>query len=258
MSAVTLRLENGVAEITIDRPEKRNALRDTDVTELRSTLCDTVAGGARALLLRGEGPAFCSGRDLSAADPGTEDGGAILRDVVNPLMAELAGLPLPTIAAVQGACLGSGLGLALACDLLIVADDARIGSPFARIGAVLDSAAHLWLAERLGTHRALELVYTGRMLSGREAVAWGLANRSVAATELLGQARSLAARIAAGPTTAFRLSKDVMRRIRDERPALTDVLEAEAVAQSTASATADYTEGISAFVTKRTPRFTGH
>jgi 2-(1,2-epoxy-1,2-dihydrophenyl)acetyl-CoA isomerase len=257
MTAVTLRMEDGTAEIVIDRPERRNALRDEDVAALRGALRDVVVREARVLLLRGEGPAFCAGRDLSEADPGNEDGGAILRDVVNPLIAELAALPVPTVAAVRGACVGSGLGMALACDILLVADDARLGSPFARIGAVLDSAAHLWLAERVGAHRTLELVYTGRMLSGREAAEWGLANRSVAATELLGEARRLAAGIAAGPTAAFRLSKDIMRRVRDEGPGLAGVLEAEAVAQSAASASADYAEGFSAFLGKRPPRFTG-
>ncbi len=107
------------------------------------------------------------------------------------------------IAAVQGACLGTGLGLALACDIVYAADDARIGSPFARIGAVLDSGAHAAFVSRVGPHRALELVYTGRLLSGREAEQWGLVNRSVAGADLLRRTRELAASIARGPTAAF-------------------------------------------------------
>src|SRR5207247_10895798 len=109
---------------------------------------------------------------------------AILRDTFNPLMEQMAHFPAPTIAAVQGAALGTGLGLALACDLVYAADDARIGSPFARIGAVLDSGAHLAFVQRVGTHRALELIYTGRLLSGREAAEWGLVNGSVPADAL--------------------------------------------------------------------------
>ena len=99
---------------------------------------------------------------------------------------------MPTIAAVHGACLGTGLGLALACDIVYAADDARIGSPFARIGAVLDSGAHAAFVSRVGPHRALELIYTGRLLSGREAAEWGLVNRSVAGADLVRRTRELA------------------------------------------------------------------
>jgi 2-(1,2-epoxy-1,2-dihydrophenyl)acetyl-CoA isomerase len=257
VSSVILDVRDGVAELVLNRPEKRNALREADVSTLRSALSEATGRGARTLLLRGEGAAFCSGRDLSTAAPGEEDGGQVLRDVFNPLILELAAMPLPTVAAVQGPCLGAGLGMALACDVMIVADDARLGSPFARIGAVLDSGAHLWLRERVGAHRALELIYTGRLLSGREAAAWGLANRTVAGTELLARARDLAVQVAAGPTTAFLLSKQIIRRIHDDGLGLAEVLQAEAEAQTTATTTADYAEGVSAFLRKTTPTFIG-
>jgi enoyl-CoA hydratase/carnithine racemase len=255
-----VRAERGarVLEVVLDRPERRNALRDEDVAALRSVIADAAGdSGVRAVLVRGEGSAFCAGRDLSAADPGSEDGGEVLDRVYNPLVADLAALAVPTVAAVQGACLGAGLGLALACDVVLVADDAMLGSPFARIGAVLDSGVHRFLVDRVGPNRTLELVYTGRMLNGREAAAWGLANRAVAAGRLLPAARDLAARIAAGPTTTFRASKRLVAAIRDEGLALPDVLAAEAAAQSAASRTDDYAEGIAAFQQKRTPAFKG-
>ena len=182
---VRLTIDDSVAELVLDRPDKLNAMSVAMVRELMDSLDAVETGGARALLVRGEGRAFCSGRDLSEADPLHEDGEAILRDLLNPLMARLAGVAVPTIAAVHGACLGTGLGLALACDLVYAADDARIGSPFARIGAVLDSGAHAAFVSRVGPHRALELVYTGRLLSGREAAQWGLVNRSVAGADLV-------------------------------------------------------------------------
>ncbi|HKR99137.1 MAG TPA: enoyl-CoA hydratase-related protein [Candidatus Dormibacteraeota bacterium] len=250
-------LERGVAELVLNRPDKLNAMNDETVAQLLDGVEQAQRGEARALLIRGEGRAFCSGRDLAGADPLHEDGAAILRDTFNPLMQRVADLEIPTIAAVQGACLGTGLGLAMACDILYAADDARIGSPFARIGAVLDSGAHAAFMSRVGRHRALELIYTGRLLSGREAAAWGLVNRSVGAALLLSTVRELAASIARGPTAAFRESKRITRRIADESPAYTEVLNAEAEAQGRASRTHDYQEGIGAFQEKRTPVFTG-
>jgi 2-(1,2-epoxy-1,2-dihydrophenyl)acetyl-CoA isomerase len=250
-------LEGGVAELVLNRPDKMNAMNLAMVHDLVEALDRTVADGARALLVRGEGRAFCSGRDLADADPLHEDGEAILRDIFNPLLERMATIAVPTIAAVHGACLGTGLGLALACDILYAADDARIGSPFARIGAVLDSGAHAAFVSRVGPHRALELVYTGRLLSGREAEQWGLVNRSVAGADLLRRTRELAASIARGPTAALLESKRLVRNILDGHPSFREVLAAEAAAQGRASHTHDYKDGISAFQEKRKPSFTG-
>jgi 2-(1,2-epoxy-1,2-dihydrophenyl)acetyl-CoA isomerase len=257
LRTVVLASEAGVAELVLNRPDKMNAMNDDMVREIMQSLDAVEAGGARAFLLRGEGRAFCSGRDLAGADPLHEDGEAILRDVFNPLIERMAGLPVPTIAAIHGACLGTGLGLALACDVIYAADDARIGSPFARIGAVLDSGAHAAFVARLGAHRALELIYTGRLLSGREAAVWGLVNRSVAGADLVRRCRELASTIARGPTAAFLESKRMVRRIVDEAPSFTEVLAAEAAAQGRASRTHDYQDGITAFQEKRKPAFTG-
>jgi enoyl-CoA hydratase/carnithine racemase len=164
---------------------------------------------------------------------------------------------MPTYCALHGPALGTGLGIALACDIVYAADDARIGSPFARIGAVLDSGAHDFLVRRIGAHRTLELVYSGRMLSGREAAEWGIVNRSVAGCDVLARARSEARQVAAGPTASFVASKRLVWRMADERLALADVLRAEAAAQGAASHTHDYQEGIGAFQEKRIPVFTG-
>jgi 2-(1,2-epoxy-1,2-dihydrophenyl)acetyl-CoA isomerase len=254
---VLLTVEAGVAEVVLNRPDKLNAMNLAMVHDLVEALEQAQAGGARALLVRGEGRAFCSGRDLADADPLHEDGQAILRDILNPLIQRVADLPMPTIAAVQGACLGTGLGLALACDIVYAADDARIGSPFARIGAVLDSGAHAAFVSRVGPHRALELIYTGRLLSGREAAEWGLVNRSVAGADLARRTREMATSIARGPTAAFLESKRIVRSILDERLSFKDVLAAEAAAQGRASRTHDYQDGISAFQEKRRPSFTG-
>jgi 2-(1,2-epoxy-1,2-dihydrophenyl)acetyl-CoA isomerase len=253
---ILLERDGDVAELVLNRPERRNALDAMSRGALSSALDEVERNPPRALLLRGEGKGFCAGRDLSDAEPLTEDGEAILASM-NPIVARLHELPCPTVAAVQGAALGFGLGLALACDLLVVAEGAKIGSPFAAIGAVLDSGAHHFLNARIGPARTLELVYTGRFLSGAEAVEWGIANRVVPDDELLDAARALVAAIAAGPTQAFLHSKRIVTGIVDEGMTLHDVLAAEAAAQGAAAKTHDYGEGITAFQEKRKPAFTG-
>jgi enoyl-CoA hydratase/carnithine racemase len=256
-ATVRLDVDGAFAELVLDRPDKMNAVNEAMVADLHECLSKVEDASTRALVVRGEGRGFCAGRDLADADPANEDGEKILNDVLNPVVERLAGLAVPTFAAVHGPALGTGLGLALACDVVYVADDARIGSPFARIGAVLDSGAHDFLVRRIGAHRTLELVYTGRMLSGREAAEWGIVNRSVGRLDLLPRVRRMAHDVARGPTSAFLASKRIVRRISDEGPALADVLRAEAAAQGAASRTQDYQDGIAAFQEKRAPRFTG-
>ncbi len=252
---VSCTLDAAVAEIHLDRPDRLNSLDAAMVADFHRALDEV--GDARAVLITAAGRAFSAGRDLTDAEPLTEDAEAILRDLFNPLLQRLADLDVPTIAAVQGACLGVGLGIAFACDLVVVADDARIGSPFARIGAVLDSGGHRYLVERLGPHRALELIYTGRLLSGTEAAAIGLVNRSVPADALADEARALAQAIAAGPTESFRESKRLVRALAPESMQLAAVLAAEGAAQGRIARSADYAEGITAFQEKRQSTFTG-
>ncbi|HVA81957.1 MAG TPA: enoyl-CoA hydratase-related protein [Candidatus Binataceae bacterium] len=254
---VELKIAGAMAEIVLSRPDKLNAVNDAMAAELSEVFDRAERVGVRAMLLSGAGAGFCAGRDLADADPGNEDAEAILEGVFNPLIKRLALFPAPTFAAVHGACLGVGLGLALACDVVYAADDAKIGSPFARIGAVLDSGGHSFLVARLGSHRALELIYTGRLLSGAEAAAMGLVNASMPKENLLERARAVATQVANGPTAAFVESKRLIRRIDEEALGLRAVLKCEARAQGAAGRTADYKEGISAFQQKRAPKFVG-
>jgi 2-(1,2-epoxy-1,2-dihydrophenyl)acetyl-CoA isomerase len=255
--SVDLTIEDGVAELVLNRPAKMNAFDDPMVAEMNARLAKAATAGVRALLIRGEGPAFSAGRDLAGAEPGKEDAEAILKTVFNPVIQTIADFPAPTFAAVHGPCLGVGLGIALACDVCYVAEDAKIGSPFARIGAVLDSGSHLFIAERLGSHLTLELIYSTRLLTGVEAAHIGLVNRAFPAKTVVAEARKLAGQVAKGPTAAFMESKRLIRRIRDEKLGLPEVLAAEAKAQGVAGRTSDYREGITAFQEKRTPKFTG-
>src|SRR5215471_19494550 len=213
MTLVSHSIEASVGEIVLNRPDKLNALTLEMVEELHASLQAAETAGVRALILRGEGRGFSAGRDLAGVDPATDDAERVLAEVVNPLIRRVREFPSPTFAAVQGACLGVGLGLALACDVVIAAEDARIGSPFARIGAVLDSGGHAFFVERLGSHRALELIYTGRLLSGADADAWGLVNRCVPNDQLLDTVRAMAGSVAQGPTLAFQTSKRLVHRI---------------------------------------------
>jgi 2-(1,2-epoxy-1,2-dihydrophenyl)acetyl-CoA isomerase len=254
---VDLVTTDAVGEIVLNRPDKLNALDDAMVAALGDALDQAEAQGVRALIIRGEGRGFSAGRDLAAADPVNEDATAILGEIFNPLIMRIAAFPAPSFAAVHGACLGVGLGLAFACDVVFAADDAKIGSPFANIGGVLDSGGHFFLASRIGSHRALELIYTGRLLSGTDAAAWGLVNRSVGRAGLLELTRDVAARVASGPTAAFLASKRLIRNMQESNLGLQAVLAAEATAQGQASRTSDYQEGIRAFLEKRPPHFTG-
>jgi enoyl-CoA hydratase/carnithine racemase len=252
---IDISFENSVAEIVLNRPDKMNAMTNAMVAELNNALDAAEAARVRAMLIRGEGPAFCAGRDLADADPGNEDAEKILREIFNPLIKRLVDFPAPTFAAAHGACLGVGLGLALACDVVYVSDDLKIGSPFARIGAVLDSGGHKFFVDRIGSHRALELIYTGRLLSGAEAAAWGLVNQCVPRADLVSKVRQLATEVAKGPTSAFMESKRILRMIDEEAAGLSEVLNYEARAQGAAGRTANYKEGISAFQQKRRPVF---
>ncbi|HRW18697.1 MAG TPA: enoyl-CoA hydratase-related protein [Dermatophilaceae bacterium] len=248
---------NGAAEIVLDRPAQLNAMTELMVEQLHDALGRLEADGARALLVRAEGRGFCAGRDIAGAKPGEEDGGQVLAQIFNPLMQRVADLAIPTVAAVQGACLGTGLGLALACDVVLAADTAKFGSPFGKIGAVFDSGGHKAFVERLGPAVAMDLIYSGRFLSGEEAARAGLVSRSVPVDELLDTARGYVAALAKGPVKAFGESKRLVRECSDTPTSLARVLDLEAAAQSRASQTRDYVEGFTAFLERREPVFTG-
>ncbi|MFJ4038286.1 enoyl-CoA hydratase/isomerase family protein [Microbacterium sp. NPDC090007] len=254
---IDYRCVDDVAEIVLNAPGRRNALGLDDLRALAAAYDRAEADGARAVLLRGEGPSFCAGRDISGVDPATDDVAGYLDDTLAPLLRRMAGFPAPTFAAAHGACVGVGLGLLIATDVVFVADTAKIGSPFASLGATLDSGGHALFVERLGTHAALDLIYTGRMMTGDEAVRAGLFSRVVPASEIRDAVDLAARRAAAGPTEAFLASKRIVSAIRDERLGLWEAIALENRAQAALAATDDYREGFQAFQAKRAPTFTG-
>jgi 2-(1,2-epoxy-1,2-dihydrophenyl)acetyl-CoA isomerase len=254
---IDLRIDGDVAHIVLDNPAKLNALDEAALAEMDSAYAEAAASGARALVLRGEGRAFCAGRDISGVDPRDDDVIGYLGGLVTPLLKRMSAFPAPTFAAAHGACLGVGLGLLIAADVVYVAETAKIGSPFAALGATLDSGGHALFYERLGAHRTLDLIYTGRLMSGAEAVASGLFSRVFPDDEVAAATIEAAERAAHGATQAFLASKELIRRLRDERMGLWQSMDLENAAQAALCDTDDYREGFAAFQEKRSPRFQG-
>ncbi|MFJ6535631.1 enoyl-CoA hydratase/isomerase family protein [Paenarthrobacter sp. NPDC091711] len=258
---IELSIANGIAEIVLNYPDKLNSLNEDALAQLDKAYDDAAAAAARgevrALLLRGEGRAFCAGRDISGVTPETDDAQAYLGGLVEPLLRKMAAFPAPTFAAAHGACLGVGLGLLLATDVVYVADNAKFGSPFAKLGATLDSGGHWYFTERLGMHRTLDLIYTADLMTGAEAVAQGMFSRAMPADALLEETRAIVSRVAVGATEAFNASKELVAHIRDQRLGLWASMAEENSEQARLCKTDDYAEGFRAFQEKRAPVFKG-
>ncbi|WP_426996765.1 enoyl-CoA hydratase/isomerase family protein [Pseudarthrobacter sp. N5] len=258
---ISLSIANGIAEVVLDAPHKLNSLDEQALKDLGTAYDGAAAaasrGEVRALLLRGEGRAFCAGRDIAGVTPESDDAQAYLGGLVQPLLKKMSAFPAPTFAAAQGACLGVGLGLLLATDVVYVAENAKFGSPFANLGATLDSGGHWYFTERLGMHRTLDLIYTAELMSGSDAVAQGMFSRAMPAGELLESTRGIVARVATGATGAFTASKELVAHIRDQRLGLWAAMEEENAEQARLCKSEDYAEGFRAFQEKRIPEFKG-
>lgn len=245
--------EDGLRTLLLNRPKQMNAANPKMLDELAAVLAEGAENqDVRCLLIGGEGRAFCAGRDLSAAKP-DEDAYKIITEEINPVLKQIYRFPKPTIAAVNGAAMGVGLGIALACDIVYAADNARLSSPFANLGVALDSGGHFFLPRLIGVNRALEMVYTADIIRGRQAADWGLVNRSVPGAKLREWTTALGKRIAAGPTNAFAGQKALMQRALalDYDTCMED----EARLQASLVGKPEYAEGLAAFFEKRRPDF---
>lgn len=255
---IDLHIDNNTAEVVLNNPQARNALSEADFKELSDAYTEAEARGVRALILRGEGKGFCAGRNIRGVVPAEDDATDYLANKVTPVLQQMSNFPAPTFAAVQGACLGVGLGLTIATDIVYVAEDAKFGSPFANLGATLDSGGHALFFERLGSHRAMDLIVTGDLISGAEAVQAGLFSRTVPADQLLEVTRAAAYKAATGATQAFLTSRALIQDLRDQRIGLWASVEKENIAQGDLCSSQDYAEGFAAFNEKRVPVFAGH
>ncbi|MDR2320926.1 MAG: enoyl-CoA hydratase/isomerase family protein [Microbacterium sp.] len=255
---IDLAIDGAVAHITLNNPDKLNALDEQAARDLGDAYAEAERAGVRSLVLTGEGRAFCAGRDISGVDPRDDDVMGYLDGIVTPVLQRMSSFPAPTFAAAQGACLGVGLGLLIATDVVYVADTAKIGSPFAALGATLDSGGHALFVERLGAHRTLDLIYSGRLMSGSEAVTAGLFSQAMLPEMVHEATLAAAARAAHGATAAFVASKRLVAALRDERLGLWASMRQENAAQAALCDTDDYREGFAAFQEKRPPLFEGH
>ncbi len=261
-------VENGVATITLNRPDKRNALSNELTPALRQMLLTVEAEpSVRCVLITGAGRAFCSGGDVSgmgggsssapldAPRPSLEDAVRKLQIGQETLTLRLFDLAKPTIAALPGAAAGAGMSIALACDLRIAAQSAFITSAFANIGLSGDYGGSWLLTRLVGVARAKELYFTSRRVGAEEGLALGIFNEVVPDDQLVARAQALAESIAAGPPIALRYMKENLNRAvgADMRSAL--ALEADRMVRCTR--TEDHREAVQAFIGKRKPTFNG-
>jgi len=254
-----LRVEtaDGVATVTLDRPDALNALTIPLKEALIATFTGLAADPAvRAIVLTGAGRAFCAGQDLKERlEPGAPPLDVELRDRYNPLVRAIREAPQPVIAAVNGVAAGAGASIAFACDLRIAADSARFVLAFAGIGLIPDSGATWTLQRLVGASRAAEIALLNEPLSAEEAARIGLVSRVVPAADLIAEARAIGLRLAAQSPGALARTKRALQA--GATSTFEESLELEATLQGEAGAQPDHAEGIAAFIEKRPPRFGG-
>lgn len=251
--------EGDVATVTINRPDKLNALTPGVFAELTQAIDQALAAGARALVLTGEGRFFSSGADIQPDGQGyeglPEDLGQLLDDAYNPFARKLAALPIPLVTALNGPAAGAGISLALAGDIVVMPESAYLLLAFVNIGLVPDAGATWLVARSVGRARALEMALLGERMSAADAKAAGLVSRVVADGEVLSTATMLAAKLAGGPSKAIGLIRRQVAFALDND--FNASLDNERDNQAILGRSADFSEAINAFGEKRKPRFTG-
>ena len=251
-------LADGIARITLNRPERLNSFTLQMHQELRETLRDKI-GEARVIVLTGAGRGFCAGQDLNdrkvAPGHSTVDLGDTVETCWNPLIRRLTTLPQPVIARVNGVAAGAGANVALACDMVIAAKSAKFIQSFSAIGLIPDSGG-TWILPRLvGQARALGLALTGDPLPAETAAEWGLIWKAVDDEQLDAEVDALAAKLAALPPLGLRAIKEMIRSSWSHT--LDQELNHQRDAMRRLGYTEDYKEGVAAFLEKRSPTFTG-
>jgi 2-(1,2-epoxy-1,2-dihydrophenyl)acetyl-CoA isomerase len=257
---VVERLEAGVMTLTLNRPERLNALNIVLIESLNAAVKRAAADSAcRALLITGAGRGFCSGADLTdrALGPGSArpDLGQALEKGLNPLVRALRGLPKPVVCAVNGAAAGAGANLALAADIVLAAKSAQFLQAFARIGLIPDAGGTFFLPRLVGEARARALMMLADPIGAEQAAAWGMIYRAVDDEDLMGEARIVAERLAAGPTHTFGLIKRALAA--SSGASLEAQLDLERDLQREAGTRDEYVEGVRAFLEKRPANFAG-
>lgn len=258
--SVLVERDGAVAIIAINRPERRNALVRQTKDALRAAVESAAVDQAvRAVVLTGSGGHFCAGQDLAehASTLGSDPGHAFdtVEEHYAPIVSALATMPKPVIAAVEGVCVGAGLGFALSCDLRVVAANATLSTAFSSIALTCDSGLSYTLPRAVGEARARELILLNEPLTGEQAQQFGLVTRLVPTGAARENAIELARRLAAGPTLAYAQSKALLTEALSS--SLDHMLIRESVAQAQAGASADHAAAVAAFLSKKTPVFAG-
>ena len=254
---VSYRMDGRVAVVTLSRPEKFNSVSQ-DLSRGLVRAIQRAGAESKAMILTGEGKAFCAGADLGDLMADYESGGpdlaSVINDRFNPMVRALIDVPVPTVAAVNGVAAGAGLGLALACDLRIMSSEAFFLSAFIGLALIPDTGSTWLLVQHLGLARAIEFTATNRRMAADEVASLGLA--SIAQPEaLLSSALALGGELASGPTPAYAATRQLLYGAAAST--LLSALEAERVTQGELGRTALHLEGMRAFLEKRKPDFSG-
>ena len=258
---VTYELNKNVATVSMNRPDALNALSRQLTTDLTAAIRQAIADNARAIILTGNGRAFCSGGDLREMKSMWESEGRIEAFLEEPLGAlhELIKLiretPIPFVAAVNGVCAGAGVNLAIACDIVIAAEDASFREAFVRIGLSPDCGGTFFLPRSIGEKLAAELFMTGDAVTAQRALQMGMVNAIADEGELNNDAGKIAAKLASGPTASIGRIKRMLNAAFSND--LTAQLALEHECQIESGRSEDFKEGVAAFFEKRLQNFTG-
>jgi 2-(1,2-epoxy-1,2-dihydrophenyl)acetyl-CoA isomerase len=255
MPEVLTSREGAVFTITLNRPDVFNAFNAALHAHLHEALGEAADPGIRAVVITGAGRGFCSGQDLKEFQEMPESIRERLESTYHPNIRLIRGLEKPVIAAVNGPCAGAGLSLAAACDIRIASDAANFVPGFIGIGLVPDSGGSWFIHRLLGFARAFEWMTSNRKLTAAEAHAWGLVSEVAEAENFEARTAELAAEYAARPTRGIGLTKRLFEHAYTA--SLDEQLELEAALQQDATGTADFAEGVTAFLEKRPPQFRG-
>ncbi|HLI46395.1 MAG TPA: enoyl-CoA hydratase-related protein [Geobacterales bacterium] len=261
MSSILLEKKEGIAKITLNRPEVLNALDGPSIELLDKTLSEIAKDESiRCVILTGTGRAFCVGIDLRYMKSFYEKGekfdyGGFLRKNFNRIVLKIVSMPKPVISVINGVAAGAGIGLALSCDYKLMSEKASFVEAFLNVGLVPDTGSCFFVLKNLGLSRAMEFFTLGETIDAKKALELGLVNNVVEEDKLNSRAEEIAAKYASLPTKAIALTKKLVYYSLNHD--LEDSLEYEAYLQDIAGATEDHAEGLKAFLEKRKPVFKG-